>query len=423
MRYEDAIAFLDSLITGRADVPYTARHAFMARLLGAMGDPQKRFRAVHVAGTSGKGSTCAFLDAVYRAAGLKTGLHTTPYLQSPLEKIQIDGRPLAPDDLATLVAQALLPVLAGESARPTYVQAWTALTFAWFAHQQADIAVIEASLGGRFDATNHLYPSATIITNVHLDHTASLGARHREIAWHKAGIAKSGVPMVTSAQHPDAIEVIEAECRAAGSPLSRLNKDFSYTVKRLDACGAVFDYQDALRTYRDLEITMLGEHQVANAAVALAALKDVGEPPIRKGLRDATIPGRLEVAQQEPLVLLDGAHNPAKAEALRTALDRVFPNREVVLLLALGAAKDAEGVVQALAPHARVVVCTEAPVAGKPACPAALLARGLKHAVAQPDPDKALDQALDLCRPNDLLCVTGSLYLVGALRGRWHPLQ
>jgi len=205
--YPQAISLLDSLITGRAEVPYEARHESMGRLLAAMGNPQKEFRAIHVAGTSGKGSTCAFLDAMCRAAGLQTGLHTTPYLQSPLEKIQVNGMPIAPGDLAALVED--LP----RDPKPTYVQAWTALTFAWFARQQVDVAVIEASLGGRFDATNHLCPTATVVTNVHLDHTASLGPTHREIAWHKAGIAKPAVPMVTGAQHPDALEVIEAECR------------------------------------------------------------------------------------------------------------------------------------------------------------------------------------------------------------------
>ena len=427
LTYLEAVGVLDSLITG---VPSSSqggesRRAIMAALLAATGNPQQGFHAIHVAGTSGKGSTCAYLDAILRAAGLRTGLHTTPYLQSPVEKIQVDGKHISPTDLAALAQEFLERI--DETRRPTYVQAWTALTLSWFARQQVDIAVIEASLGGRFDATNHLCPIATIITNVHLDHTATLGSTVREIAWHKAGIAKPGVPMITGSQHPDAIEVIEGECHATGSPILRLGRDFFCVLVGMDSDGAVFDYRSSRQEYQNLKIAMLGEHQVTNAALAVATASalNVPETAIRDGLQTAILPGRMEMVQKSPLVLLDGAHNPAKAGALRAALDRLFVERRLVLLVALGASKDAMGVMDILVPRARAVVCTEAPVTGKPACPAEHLAgRARDHGVSvsvEGDPQRAIELGLSLCDDQDLLCVTGSLYLVGALRGRWHP--
>ena len=443
--YRDAVNYVESFIRGPAAslmsgdeqaALWRLRRASMEDLLSRMGDPQRRFRAVHVGGTSGKGSTCVLIASMLGDAGYRTGLHTTPYLQQPIEKIAVDGVPIPPQDLVGLVQRARPCIL--ETARcypessPTYVQIWTALTFAYFAQREVDLGVVEVSLGGRFDSTNVLHPAVSVITSVGLDHTSSLGASLREIAWHKAGIVKDGTPVITGATQPEAIQAIEEECRKKSAPLYRVGRHLNYSIKRLDNAGALFDFQGLSADYRDLEIALLGEHQVQNACVALGAIDAlrqcgvaVSEEAIRRGLREARVPGRLEVIQQRPLAILDGAHNPEKALSLRNALERLFAGRPLALVLGIGAAKDAAEILRPLVPLARLVICSAAGVVGKPAVSPEELA-GMVTALGvearvMPDPQQAVAAALDAVDPSGLVCVTGSLYLVGAARERWRP--
>lgn len=442
-RYQEAVAYTESFIRGPADAPrsreeleasWQARLPSMARLLARMGDPHLRYPTVHVGGTSGKGSTSAIMAAILRAAGYKTGLHTSPYLQTAVEKVCVNGSPMPPQDFVALVdwARPWLESTGGEHLN--YVQVWTALTLAYFAQQQVDAAVVEVSLGGRFDYTNVITPAVAAITSVDFDHTAVLGTTLAEIAWHKAGIVKPSVPVVTGVQRPEALDVIVAECQALGAPLHRLGQELDYTLKRLDLCGAVFDWRGFDRCYPDLELRLLGEHQVHNACLAVGMAEvlrgqgwPINEDAIRQGLQQASIPGRLEVVQEQPLVILDGAHNPEKGRTLRRALEQLFPGRPLTLVLGIGAAKEAPEIIRTLAPGARLVVCTAASVTGKPAIlPEELLeqARSLGvPATAQADPHAALDLALAAAADDAVVCVTGSLFLVGQLRERWHPTQ
>ncbi|HLC30558.1 MAG TPA: folylpolyglutamate synthase/dihydrofolate synthase family protein [Dehalococcoidia bacterium] len=445
-RYWAAMSYLESFIRGGSEAPRTrdehlaqwqTKLPSMEFLLERMGSPHRRFRSVHIGGTSGKGSTATFVASILGAAGYRTGLHTSPYLQAAVEKIAVNGHPIPPQDMADLIegSKAIFQEMeaTGPYGPPAFVQLWTALAFAYFAQRQVDMAVVEVSLGGRFDYTNILAPLAAAITTVDFDHTATLGHTLREIAWHKAGIIKPGTPVVSGVRHQEALEQIQAECVEKRAPLYRIGWESSYSVKKLDRGGATFDCAVPGHTYRDLEITMLGEHQALNASIAVGVVgalrhRDVpvSEDALRQGLREARIPGRLEVVQENPTVILDGAHNPEKASTLRRALEQLFPGKSLVLVLGIGASKDAQEVLRVLAPGARLVLCTAAGVIGKPATlPEQLvreiIAMGVEARVV-PEPLAAMEQALAAAGQDTIVCATGSLFLVGALRERWYPV-
>ena len=446
-RFHRADKYLESFIHGAPEVPRTPeeRLAFwetkllsMEYLLGRMGNPHQQYPTVHIGGTSGKGSTATFIASMLEAAGYNTGLHTSPYLQVAIEKIQAGGRYIPPDEFADLVngADETLKKAAAENPYGplNFVQIWTALAFAYFAQQQIDIGVVEVSLGGRFDFTNVISPLVSAITTVDFDHTATLGNTLTEIGWHKAGIIKPDTPVVCGVRHQEALDVIFQECGGKKAPLYLLCREFSYSIKQMDETSTVFDYKGLRSTYDDLHISMLGEHQAHNASVALGVMErlrergfPVTEPQLRRGLFAAQIPGRMEIMQQEPLVILDGAHNPEKATMLRRSIERLFPGRPLILVLSIGASKDAAEVLHILAPLARLVLCTAASVTGKPATlPAELLAQVRAmgtEARAVEDPLAALDQALAAAGKDSMVCATGSLFLVGLLRERWHPSE
>lgn len=445
--YHEAIAYIDSFITGPAESgrgpeerarEWGARMARMAHFMALLGNPHQQFVSVHVGGTCGKGSTCAFIAAILRAAGYRVGLHTTPYLQTPIEKLEIDGAYAAPQAVAALVewakprvAQANAESLYGPVA---YGQLWVGLTLAYFAQQRVDVGVIEVGVGGRYDYTNILQPAVAAITNVELDHLTSLGPTIEDIARHKAGIVKPGISVVTGARQPEALAVIEAECREKRASLRRLGQEVHYRVREVTQAGGVFDYRSDIGALDDLEVTLLGEHQMANAALAVAlaeALDGSGtavpERAIREGLRAARIPGRLEIVQREPTVVLDGAHNPEKARCLAVALRQLWPHRRLILVLGVLASKDVGDILVELVPHADLVIATAPQVIGKPSTPPEDLARVVRRlgtsAQVEPEPRAAIERAVALARTDDLVCVTGSLYLVGAVRERWFPTE
>lgn len=440
--YVDAVQWVEAFIrpiTGTAP-PKTpaiwtsegpARLARIERLLALLGDPQQRFTALHVTGTSGKGSVCTFLGAVLRAAGYRVGVHTTPYLQEPVEKLQIDGRYAGPRAFAALVQAfraAVAPAPAALDALP-YPALWVALTYLFFVQERVDLAVIEASAGGRYDWTNTLQPAVSVITTVGPDHLATLGPALADIAYHKAGVIKAGVPAVTGVEPPER-RVLEHEAAHRGSPLARLGDEFRLDVRECTERGTVFDYVSAARTYKRLETAMLGRYQAFNAALAVAALVAfddglgrVDEAALREGLRLARLPGRMELIQRDPDVLLDGAHNPQKAAALAASLAEIFPGRPLVLVAGALTTKDASAILAPFAGRTRLAIVTAPHVLGKTAADPALMASTAAalgvEARAEPEPAAALRLALALARRGDLICVTGSLYLVGEVRRLW----
>jgi dihydrofolate synthase / folylpolyglutamate synthase len=415
------------------------RLGMMRRLMDLLGNPQDRYRAIHVTGTSGKGSTATMIAEVLRQAGLHVGLYSKPHMQLPLERVVIDGRQVHPDVFVELVAeyQAAARILAArDDYMPTYTQSMVALALLAFAKGNVDVAVVEVGIGGRLDDTNVVHPLAAVITSLGYDHTNFLGPTLEHIAREKAGIIKEGAPVISGVTEPGPAAVIAEAAQAANSSLMLLGRDFHFTSERIDLTGGRMRYTDitGAGVLPALQVGLLGKHQLANAAVAVATLRaaerrlGIALPPeaYERGLRDAWLPGRLEIVQREPLVLLDAAHNAQKAQALRDSLDALTAGMPHVLVLGILADKDSTEMVDVLAPGAQTVVVTRPPVVGskqpEPLEHLAELARQFTPRVlAEPDPLRAVELALAQTPADGVLCVTGSLYLIGAVRGRWFP--
>ncbi len=387
------------------------------RALAALGDPHRALAFLHVAGTNGKGSVCAMLAEALRCAGLKSGLYTSPHLSDFGERIQVGGRPLPPRRLARLVS---LVRRATRGIPLTYFEFATVMALAEFAEAGAEVAVLEVGMGGRLDATNAVTPLACVVTNVSREHSQYLGRTIREIAAEKAGIAKPGVPLITAASGP-ALAVIEARCAGVGAPLLRLGRDF-----RLRRSAAGLDYAGPRWRLRGLSLALPGRHQADNAALALAALeaaeprlpRPLPEEALRRGLSEVRWPGRLECAGESPLLLLDGAHNPAAARALAAHLAGLGGKK--ILVVGVLRDKDAAGILRPLLPLAhRAVAC--APREPERALGAEELAGvaarlGAAGVEVVPEVAAALRRALELAGPRDTVCVCGSLYVVGEAR-------
>lgn len=409
------------------------RRRRMEALLERLGRPHRAFRALIVGGTSGKSSTATMIGSILAAAGRRAGVYTNPFVQSPTEKVQIDGEPIAPSalaDLAALVvreARALEPLGLGQ---PTYAEAWFALAARYFADAGAEFGVIEVGVGGRYDPTNVVDPEVAVVTTVDFDHTDVLGPTIEAIADHKAGIIAAGRPAVTGARRPEALAVIEREAERVGATLWRLGTEFDFAVSDLSDAGGALSFHGPGGSHAGLRVGLLGEHQCFNAAVSTAAVQalatrgvDVGEAALRRGLERARLPGRLEVLRRQPILLLDGAHNPEKARSLRAAIARLFRYRRLLLVFGALRSKDVDGLLAEVGPVADRVFTAAAPVAGKPACsPEELAARVAalgRPAVPCASPAAAVEAALAAAGRDDLVCVTGSLFLVGAVRAWW----
>jgi len=437
--YAEAIAYLESFIRGRGEPPADrdaagrARMTVMRDMMAALGDPQARFRSVHLGGTSGKGSTSSLIAAALQASGHRTGLHTTPYLQDATEKLVVDGRPATHVEVAALVNQlrATLRTLPDLDHQATFVQRWTALVFQYFAQHQVDFGVVEVSLGGRYDATNVLIPAVSVITNVGHDHLETLGPTLADVAWHKAGILKPGVPAVTTATG-EALDIITREAATVGAPLWALGRHLHLTGVGCDEAGTSLRVDTPAGSWPKVELRLVGPHQALNAAAAIGGLDAlrvtgvaIDQEAARWALAQVTVPGRFEMVQGNPTLVLDGAHNPEKAASLAEALGTAFPGRKATLVLAVGGSKELDGMLAALRPAMGQVVCTEASVPAKPAMPAERLAAAVRAlgvpAIVEPDPELAVERAWAEAGPHGLVCVTGSMYLVGKVRGRWRP--
>jgi dihydrofolate synthase / folylpolyglutamate synthase len=443
--YHAAVHWIKSNIRGPADAPehrptyslderHRRRFLRMRSFLEQLGNPERRFAALHVAGTSGKGSTCAILAAMGQAAGWRTGLHVSPYLQTPLEKLVINGRLMNVGRFVALVDRFRAEVARFNAGSPNgplrYGEIWVALTFAAYAAERVELGVVEVGSGGRWDYTNVIQPAVAVINRIGFDHVRTLGPTIADIAAHKAGIIKQSVPVVVAEQMPEALAVVEAEARALAAPMRLASRDFCWQIQATSPTGSLFRYRDAEVDWNDLFVPLLGEHQVANAALAIAGIRclrrgaPVTETAVRRGLAAVTFAGRLERMQYAPEVLLDGAHNAQKAEALAATLRQLRQGRPLVLVLGILASHVPEGIVEVLAPLADAIVCTAPRVIGKAARPpeelAALCRVHCATVETQPGPVSATRRAIAIAGRDGLVCVTGSLYLVGAARVRWH---
>ena len=333
-------------------------------LLRVLGDPQRGMKFVHVAGTNGKGSTCAMLSAMLEAAGYRVGLNTSPYLEDFRERIQINGQLIPEEALAELVEE-IRPAAEAMEDHPTEFELITAIALLYFRRQQCDIAVLEVGLGGALDASNVIdTPEAAVLAAMGLDHTAVLGPTLADVAAAKAGIIKPGGAVVSLGGCPEADAVFRRVCRERGAFLTEA--DFS----RLGESRVTLAGTDVrLAPYGPLHLSLIGGYQLRNALLAVTAaevLRDRGwaidEAAVRAGLAAARWPGRMEVIRPaDPVILLEGAHNPQGAAAAAETLGELFPDRKIVLLLGMLADKDVNGVLEALAPLAEAVVTVTPP--------------------------------------------------------------
>ena len=431
--YEQALAYWYGRINYEQTPPCPDdfRLERMRALLRALGEPQARLRIVHVAGSKGKGSTSAMIAGILQRAGYRVGLFTSPHLTRVEERFQIDGAPISADELVALM-DVIRRTCDQHRLQPTFFEAATALGFLHFVHRRADVAVLEVGLGGRFDSTNVCQPLAAVITTISLDHTKQLGDRLASIAFEKAGIIKPGRPVVSGVTTPEASEVIAAVARQRHAPLSSLGVDFHYEDQpgRVTAAGrsaARVQVTTPTRRWPDLELNLLGEHQALNAAVAVRTVEllrqeglHVSDAAVGAGFATVHWPGRLEVLGDRPLVVLDCAHNVASMEALVRALDASFPPGRRLLILACSSDKDLAGMARVLTPHFAHAFLTRFHNSTRAAEPELLAelfraAGNLPHSI-HPDSPSAWEAARSAAGPDDLICVTGSVFLAGELR-------
>jgi dihydrofolate synthase/folylpolyglutamate synthase len=368
----------------------------MRELLALLGNPQDGLRFIHIAGTNGKGSVAAMCHSVLLTAGIRTGLYTSPHLVSFCERFQINGQLIAPDRVVSLV-ERLRPLLTQTTTRPpTFFEVVTAMALVYFREENVEVVVWETGLGGRLDATNVVTPLVSVITTIGFDHMQYLGDTLASIAGEKAGIIKPGVPVVTGTRETEALRVIRETSAQRGCRLTEVREPL------------------------DWEIPLAGNHQRWNCATAVAALQATGLPvtmeQMRAGVRRTRWPGRFQVIRENPVVILDGAHNGEAAQVLAATIREKFPSTPVALILGVLRDKDYAQVCRILAPLARWIYCV--PVQSERTCDPAELAalcRGLVRA------DLATAYAEALMLPSGVIVITGSLFLVGEALGLATP--
>jgi dihydrofolate synthase / folylpolyglutamate synthase len=416
VNYPDSVHFLYAL----GNEIKTAKFGLerIAAVLDALGRPQDRCRFVHVAGTNGKGSVCAMVEAGLRAAGQHTGLFTSPHLAEPAERIRIDGQPIARERFTEVFnevhACAERMLAAGEiDLHPTYFETVTAMAMLVFAGDRTDRVVLEVGLGGRLDATNVVNPELCVITPVDFDHEAYLGRSLEAIAGEKAGILKPAVPAVFAPQRPEARQVLNARAAELGTAVSRV-EDWRVENLQLNARGSRFRL---MPVGLDIACPLPGEHQVENAATAARALHAIGvaRQAIEQGIARAQWPGRLERISQNPEIIVDGAHNPAGARALAAYIECFYSGRHVRLIFGAMRDKAVAEIAGILFPLAQQVIVTA------PRQARALSPETMRDMAEHADVCVAanLEEALASVRdagPDDVVFVTGSLFLVAEAR-------
>jgi dihydrofolate synthase/folylpolyglutamate synthase len=396
----------------------------MEALLDRLGRPHLAARSVHIAGTKGKGSTSAMIASVLTASGYRTGLYTSPHLHTMRERIQIDGRPVGEADFVALLKRLRPEIEAvnhqGTAGELTTFEILTALAFAHFQGRAVDYQVLETGLGGRLDATNVVVPAVCAITSISLDHTEVLGDTLAKIATEKAGIIKSTATVVSSPQSREAEEVIAEVCRRKGARLILAGREVAWRAGQSSHRGQSFRLRGLLREY-DLAIPLLGEFQLDNAAVAVACLEvlaasgaQITPATIAAGLAGVHWPGRLQVLRESPLFIVDGAHNADSARKLGQALGQYFDYDRAILIVGTSKDKDMAGIAAELAGLAGEVIVTRSanPRATSPDVLAAEFSKWGPRPEMTDGVAAAVDLALAKARPGDLICATGSLFVV-----------
>lgn len=390
----------------------------MSQALALFNHPENQFPSLHIAGTNGKGSTAALLHNILRQAGYRTALYTSPHLESFTERIRIGQEEIAQAEVVSL-ADEIWQRTAAANLPLTFFEFITVMAFVYFARNRVDVAVIEVGLGGRLDATNLITPLVSLITTISKDHEAYLGPDELSIAREKGGIIKPNIPVVCGRMSEPVVKLLREIAQTVDSPAYFLGTAFSFLLKN----ARLFDYIGIKQNLSDLAVALRGRHQLANAALALAALElvskhfPVSEAALRRGLETVRWPGRLEVMSERPLVILDGAHNPEGVHALADELLGLRQGRKIRLLFATMADKEWQLMLATLAKLADEMIFTR--VAMERSADPELLAKTIPIPVPNrviQDSQTALAALLDSAQPDDIVVVAGSLYLLGEVR-------
>jgi dihydrofolate synthase/folylpolyglutamate synthase len=399
----------------------------MRDLMDLLGNPERSYPMIHVAGTKGKGSTSAFMEFALREAGYTTGLYTSPHLQDFCERIQVNGEMVSHSDLAELV-EMIQPKVARIPFITTF-ELTTALAFLYFAKRGVNAAVIEVGLGGRLDATNIIMPIVSTITSLSLDHTAVLGNSLDLIAAEKAGIIKPGVPVICSPQKEEALEVLYKVAKINSSEMILVGHDWKFKQTGSTLDGQDMEIWQPGEEKCKLRIQMLGQHQVQNAATAYVTLQVAGRKGLplrpadfRNGFAKTFWPGRFEIVRHEPPIILDSAHNQDSAIKLRSTLEEYYPGRKVILIFGASEDKDVESMFKEWKPCLNLIITTQAnhPRALDPKALAHLAGRlGISSEVVSPV-EAALERALVIsARTGEIVLSAGSMFVTAEVRTSW----
>jgi dihydrofolate synthase/folylpolyglutamate synthase len=428
-----------------AFVPYQARQLKLDRtrqLLTRLGQPDAGMKIVHVAGTKGKGSTCAMIAAVLTAAGYRIGMFSSPHLERIEERFVVDGEPCTSDELVALVNRMIPIVRAmddeaaadGEpTGGPTYFEITTAMALVHFVERQVDAAILEVGLGGRLDSTNVCLPAVSVITSISFDHMRQLGNTLASIAREKAGIVKPGVPVISGVADMEPQAVVAQIARDHGCRLIQLGRDFTFEYRTKSAVSELdFQYMALSQEFHldSITLAMPGRHQAANAAIALATICElrhqgwcISNHAIRSGLSRASLPGRVEIISSDPMIVLDTAHNPASARALVETLAELPTCSRRTLIVSISYDKDVPAIVRELAPHFDRIIVTQyqenpraVPVKKLLEIVATAVARNRVDVVMRPTPKEAWQFAIDSAVRGECICIAGSFYLAAEMR-------
>jgi dihydrofolate synthase/folylpolyglutamate synthase len=436
MTYDEALAYWFEHVNYEQRVPIAddLKLDRMRALACKLGNPHDRLRIVHITGSKGKGSTAAMLASCLTQAGYRTGLFTSPHLVRLEERFVVDGQPISPEELTQLISDVREAIQSPPKITPTFFEIATAMGFLHFVRRRVDIAVIEVGLGGRLDSTNICHPLLSVITSISYEHTRILGNRLWQIAREKAGIIKPFRPVVSGVLDPEPRPVIQEIARQRNAPLLQLDRDFSFSA----IAGTVRSDEIQLPRVRvrhqgredEFAVNLLGAHQAANAAVAVASLDVLRRLGLHlsieataRGLAGVSWPARMEVMSTKPFIILDCAHNTASAQAVIDTLTSSFPPQPRTLLFAGSSDKDIAGMFRIFGPQVRRVIFTRYTTNTRAVPPEQLAnlwrslseTQGVEPELAN-DPREALQVALTTLGPEEMICITGSVFLAGELR-------
>ncbi|MDE0297735.1 MAG: bifunctional folylpolyglutamate synthase/dihydrofolate synthase [Candidatus Poribacteria bacterium] len=432
LNYEDALAYINSFINAEKSPDFSRQARLynlnrISRLLTRLGNPHRYLKVVHVAGSKGKGSTATFIASILTRAGFKTGLFTSPHLVTPRERCRIDSELVSTSAFVDCVNR-LKPEIEAVSGVDgigdvSFFEIYTALAFAYFADETVDFAVVEVGLGGRLDATNIVSPLVSVITQISLEHTTILGNTHEAIAKEKAEIIKPNHPVVLAPQTAEAQSVFEVVAADRNAPISSVGRDVELERGKHDIHGQTFDVHTRSESYPNLFLPLLGAHQAINAATAVACVErirasgyEIPTASVYDGLKEARLPGRLQLVCGQPPILLDGAHSPASVEALRDTIHEVFRYEELILIVGFMRDKDLREIGETLCPMAGTVIATK--MRDNPrAVGAGEIARTWSDIggdiCVSPSVGDAIARAKSVASSDDLICITGSMILIG----------